>query len=171
MHKPEPAAIRLLQPGDSIEELTALLHRAYARLGQMGLNYTSVDQSPEVTAQRIGTDGACYVVEQNGRLVATVLVKPTYTHNECGYYTRAGVAAAHQFAVEPDLQGRGIGHTLLQACETWARERHYRELALDTAEPATHLVNYYTRQGFRLVDHVRWTGKVYRSVVMSKTLV
>ena len=45
--------LRLFQASDSIAELTLLLHRAYARLGDMGLNYTAVDQAPEVTAKRI----------------------------------------------------------------------------------------------------------------------
>lgn len=37
--------IRPIEPGDSLEELTRLLHRAYAPLGKLGLNYTAVDQS------------------------------------------------------------------------------------------------------------------------------
>ena len=45
--------IRLWSDSDSIEELTALLHRAYAKLGKLGLNYTAVDQSPEVTQRRM----------------------------------------------------------------------------------------------------------------------
>jgi len=31
-------------------------------------------------------------------------------------------------------------------------------------------VSLYTRLGFRPVGHVQWTGKVYRSVVLSKAL-
>ena len=42
--------IRPLSSTDSITEITFLLHRAYARLGDMGLNYTAVDQSTDVTA-------------------------------------------------------------------------------------------------------------------------
>jgi hypothetical protein len=33
-----------VDPNDSFEELTGLLHRAYASLGAMGFNYTAVDQ-------------------------------------------------------------------------------------------------------------------------------
>jgi hypothetical protein len=42
------------------------------------------------------------------------------------------------------------------------------ELAMDTAEQATHLVELYTRLGYRHVGWVQWPGKVYRSVVLSK---
>ena len=45
--------IRQLAPADSLEELTHLLHRAYAQLGGMGLNYTAVSQPTETTARRL----------------------------------------------------------------------------------------------------------------------
>ncbi len=54
--------------------------------------------------------------------------------------------------------------------EAWASRQGYGELALDTAEPATHLVALYEKQGYRPVGTVDWPGKVYRSVVMSKVL-
>ena len=50
----EGITIRRITASDSLAELTELLHRAYARLGRMGLNYTAVDQSVEDTARRIG---------------------------------------------------------------------------------------------------------------------
>ena len=45
--------IRQFGPDDSIEELTALLHRAYARLGSMGLNYTAVDQAASAVTRLV----------------------------------------------------------------------------------------------------------------------
>lgn len=161
--------IRPLAATDSITELTALLHRAYARLAQMGLNYTAVDQSAEVTARRIA-GGTCYVAAAESQLVGTILVQPTYAKNHCAYFTRPGVACAHQFAVDPQHQGNGIGRLLLDRAEQWAREHGFAELAMDTAEPARHLVELYGRLGYRHAGFVQWPGKVYRSVVLSKPL-
>ncbi len=161
--------IRLLGSDDSLHALTALLHRAYARLGAMGLNYTAVDQDEATTARRVA-GGHCLVAHWQGRLAGTVLLQPTYARNDCDYFTRPGVAALHQFAVEPGLQGHGIGRALMEAGETWARAQGFQELALDTAEPATHLVALYRSLGYEPVGHVHWPGKVYRSVVMSKRL-
>jgi hypothetical protein len=45
-----------------------------------------------------------------------------------------------------------------------------KELALDTAEPAAHLIDWYQRLGFALVGHWKWGGANYRSVLMSKNL-
>jgi hypothetical protein len=44
------------------------------------------------------------------------------------------------------------------------------ELAFDTAETAFGLIGWYARRGYREVGHTQNEGKVYRSVVMSKTL-
>ena len=165
----EPIAIRPLAADDSIVELTALLHRAYARLGAMGLNYTAVDQPPEETAQRLGC-GTCFVATRGADLVGTILVHPTYAANDCAWFTRPGVACIHQFAVDPSLQGAGLGRALLRRAEDWARDAGFAEVAMDTAEPATHLVSLYHRLGYATVGTVQWPGKVYRSVVLSKTL-
>lgn len=161
--------IRLFEKSDSIAELTALLHRAYAPLGSMGLNYTAVDQTPETTAKRM-QGGACFVAVSGAKLVGTILVQPTYAENACEYFTRPGVAAAHQFAVDPAYQRRGIGRMLLQLAEQWAMDSGFTELAMDTAEQATHLIELYARLGYYQVDWVQWPGKVYRSVVLSKRL-
>ena len=161
--------VRPFLESDSVHELTLLLHRAYARLGNMGLNYTAVDQSVEVTAKRI-QGGQCFVVTAESTLVGTIVVQPTYAKNDCEYFTRQNVAAVHQFAVDPSHQSKGIGRILLQRAEQWAIEHGFGELAMDTAEQATHLIELYARLGYRHVAWVQWPGKVYRSVVLSKLL-
>lgn len=161
--------IRVLTGDDDLVRLTQLLHRAYATLGAMGLNYTAVDQTVATTAQRVA-GGRCLLAHVGERLVGTLLVQPTYADSACTYFMRQGVAAVHQFAVDPAVQGQGIGRRLLHAAETWAADAGYRELAMDTAEPATHLITVYQRWGYRPVDSVQWPGKVYRSVVLAKRL-
>ena len=162
--------IRRLQSTDSLEQLTGLPHRGYAQLGAMGLNYTAVDQTVEVTAERI-QGGHCFVALWSGELAGTVLGKPQDLESPCEYFRRPRVASLRQLAVEPSLQGKGVGRALIAACERWARESGFAELALDTAEPASHLVALYARLGFERVEAFQWPGKCYRSVVMSNRLV
>lgn len=162
--------IRLLRPSDSLQELTDLLHDAYAELGRSGLNYTAVDQPASTTRERI-RDGRCLVAVEEGRLVGTVVVRGTSRYNaEYPYFSKAGVASAHQLAVAPAQQGRGLGSTLLDISEWWARENRFSELALDTAESADHLVAWYVRRGYRAMDAVQGDGKRYRSVFLAKRL-
>jgi len=162
--------IRQIGPNDSIEELTELLHDAYAPLGRAGLNYTVVDQTPSTTIERINA-GCCLVAIENGRLIGTIVVEPTSEEDvDCPYFAKSGVASAHQMAVAPRCPRRGIGSRLLKAAEEWARTNGFHELALDTADPARHLVEMYTRRGYILVDTTQGEGKTYRSVFMSKSL-
>ena len=76
-----------------------------------------------------------------------------------------------QFAVHPHYQKRGIGETLLQAVEKFAKRDGAEELALDTAEGADHLIHYYSQKGYRFVGHAQWKQTNYRSVLLSKRLV
>jgi N-acetylglutamate synthase-like GNAT family acetyltransferase len=69
------------------------------------------------------------------------------------------------------LSGTGTGARLMDLVEARAIETGAREIALDTAEPATHLVAWYGRRGFRLIEHAQWSHTNYRSVIMSKPVV
>ncbi|HTP97555.1 MAG TPA: GNAT family N-acetyltransferase [Burkholderiales bacterium] len=161
--------VRGLAAGDSLEDLTALLHRAFSRLGRLGLNCTCVDQPVEVTRRRIER-GTCYVATSGERLAGTITLYAPDPSSDSVWYRRPDVASIHQFAVDPDFHGLGVGGALLQFAEDWAALRGYREIALDMAQPARHLLAYYMRNGYRYVESLRLEGKTYYSVVLSKAL-
>ncbi|MEO5771291.1 MAG: GNAT family N-acetyltransferase [Burkholderiaceae bacterium] len=169
------ALLRPLAATDSLESLTALLHRAYSRLGAMGLNFTAVDQTVDATQRRVAS-GQCFVAEAAGALVGTVTVCKAYDPNRepwaraTPWFYRRDVAHLHQLAVDPAAQGQGLGDRLIAACEEWACEQGRNGLALDTAATADHLRRRYAERGFRDVDEVQWAGKRYRSVLMLKPL-
>ena len=169
------AVIRPLATSDSLESLTALLHGAYSRLGAMGLNYTAVDQTVEVTAKRVAS-GQCFVAEHEGRIVGTVTVGSEWDvqrvpgARQCPWYLRRDMAHLHQLGVEPAAQGQGIGNALIAACEQWAREQNLGAIALDTAAPASHLRARYACLGYSDADEVQWYGKTYRTLIMVKAL-
>jgi GNAT superfamily N-acetyltransferase len=161
--------IRSLVETDSLADLTELLHDAYRGLGDMGLNYTAVDQDAATTLRRIQR-GHCLVAELNGRIIGTVTWYPPGVVGHCAWYGRPDVAVFGQFGVRPENQGHGAGSLLITEVERLARGHGAGELALDTAVPATHLIEYYRRRGFRQVETAQWEGKTYRSVIMSKAL-
>jgi len=161
--------IRPLRRDDSIEELTNLLHRAYAALGEKGLNYTAVDQSPETTRKRV-ENRRCLIALDGARIVGTLLVNSEVPNILGACFGNPKAASVHQFAVDPAYQCRGLGSQLLAEAESWARSIGFAEMALDTAESAAQLIAYYVRRGYRSVGSVQWNGKVYRSLIMSKKL-
>ena len=152
---------------DSYEQLTTMLHRAFARLGMMGLNCTCVDQDVGVTMRR-ARGGDCFVVVSEAKIIGTMTLYASDSESRCEHYHRQDVATIRQLAIDPSWQNRGIGKSLLAFAEHWAATRGYAELALDTPYPATHLVSFYRGQGFRIVDALRFSGKVYDSAILSK---
>ena len=161
--------VRPLAAEDSLVELTTLLHRAFARLKRMGLACRSADQPVAVTRQRIG-QGECFVAVCGGRIVGTLTLYRHERTSESEVYRSRRVASLHQFAVEPEFQGRGIGRRLLEYAESWSARHGYRELALDTPAPAEHLIAFYQHHGFYRAETLAFTGRPYRSAVHVKAV-
>lgn len=167
--------VRRLQPTDSLDELTALLHRAYRAQVDMGLRPLAGRQDVETTRRRCAS-GECLVAELNGaagqpaRLAGTILFHEVEAAEGPPWFRRSNVDSFSQFAVDPDTQGRGIGQALLDAVEARARESGATELALSMAEPDTALLEYYKRRGYRLIEHWQWPYTNYRSAILSKAL-
>ena len=161
--------IRELRPDDSLDTITTLLHEAYAPLAGMGLRYLASHQDSATTKRRLKR-GIPFVATREGALIGTVTLYPPATESPCAWYMRPGVYCFGQFAIRPDLQRQGIGSRLLRVIEARARECGAAELALDTAEGATHLRAWYERLGFRFIGNVSWDVTNYRSVVLSKNL-
>jgi predicted N-acetyltransferase YhbS len=149
--------------------LTALLHRAYAGLAAQGLRYMATHQSDEVTRQRL-SQGECFVAVADGTILGTILFKDATRTRGCQWYDRSEVACLGQFAVEPSLQANGLGRRMIALAEHRATATGAREIALDTAEPATHLVGWYIRLGYRFIEHAQWSHTNYLSVILSKAL-
>ncbi len=159
--------VRRLEPGDSLEDLTALLHRAYASLAQMGLRFVATYQDVQTTSDRVAA-GECFVAVECQDLVGTITL---YQRGEgCATYDREDVAHFGQFGIEPSAQGKGVGRALLTKVEERARELGKTEIALDTSEQATHLIALYRRWGYAVVETIQWPVTNYRSVVMTKRL-
>ena len=85
---------------DSYEQLTTMLHRAFARLGMMGLNCTCVDQDETVTHQRAGA-GDCFVVVSRGRIIGTMTLYAPDRESACEHYHNQHVATIRQLAIDP----------------------------------------------------------------------
>lgn len=98
---------RLISRDDDISALTALLHKAYARLGNIGLNYTAVDQSDDVTHARVAA-GECYIALASGKLIGTITYKPAAQTKGSAWLDRDDVAALAQLAVDPEIQRAGM---------------------------------------------------------------
>jgi GNAT superfamily N-acetyltransferase len=152
---------------DSIRDITIILHKAYSKLAKMGLQYVATYQDDEITMRRL-TKGKGFVGIENNRIVGTISLYPPGPESSFPLYQR--VYHFGQFAIDPECQGRGLGKQLYLKVEEYCRSLGQTILALDTAEPALHLITMYQKWGYTIVDKTNWDMTNYSSVIMTKKI-
>jgi GNAT superfamily N-acetyltransferase len=161
--------IRPWGEGDSLEDLTALLNRAYAPLSAAGFRYVASWQDVEITRRRLSR-GECWLAMAGERIIGAILLCMPPPHPVSPVYERDDLAMFQQFAVAPERQGEGIGGALIAHVELRATELGARTLAFDTAEGASRLIAWYQGLGYRFIDYCDWEVTNYRSVIYGKSL-
>ena len=169
-HALPEARIRPLSPADDLERITQLIHLAYAPHAALGLRYWGTHQSVVDTATRFAS-GQGFIAELAGEYVGTITVRPPQPESPLKLYRDPYTWSIAQFAVSPGLKGSGLGKALHEAALAHARQNGGRVMALDTAAPATALIDMYRSWGYRQVGEHSWQPNTnYVSVVMSRPL-
>jgi len=168
--------VRLMSHRDSISEITGLLHRAYAGQVAMGLQPLAGRQDDSVTQKRCGS-GECYLaVTKSGgsrskeKIVGIILFHEAEDETSPPWLRNKFVDSFSQFAVDPDMQGLGIGQMLLDTVERRAAECGAIEIACSMADPDEALKNFYLKRGYRQIEYWQWPYTNYRSAILSKSL-
>jgi ribosomal protein S18 acetylase RimI-like enzyme len=160
--------VRALCADDDAAEITRLVHAAYARHLAGGLRFWATHQSVDDTRERLAS-GQALVMTASGRIVGTVVARPPQPQSEVMVYRDPHTWSIAQLAVAPALRGQGAGRHLHDAAVMAARAAGARRIALDTALPATGLIELYRRWGYRIVGEVDWRPHTnYLSVVMAR---
>ncbi|WP_167449901.1 GNAT family N-acetyltransferase [Streptomyces hyaluromycini] len=161
--------VRRLAAGDSMEDLTALLHRSYADHAAAGRLFFGSYQSVRDTAHRVGS-GECWLAVRGGELVGSVTVAAPYSVPE-GYPAPVGAGSFWQLAVDPAYRGAGLGQRLLALAEERIVALGSAQAVIDTSAQAVDLIGWYRRRGYSPVGSWRWGVTNYESVVLLKELV
>ncbi|MFB7256686.1 GNAT family N-acetyltransferase [Streptomyces nojiriensis] len=151
-----------------MEELTALLHRAYADHAAAGRVFFASYQSPEDTRHRLGK-GECWVATWDGVPVGTVTVSAPHS-TPSGYPAPEGAGSFWQLAVDPARRGSGLGRRLLALAEARIAALGSDHVVIDTSAQAAGLVGWYRRRGYAPIGAWRWDVTNYDSVVLAKDL-
>jgi len=163
MTKQSPYLIRLATTEDA-PAIRRLVNQAYQELADMGLNYTATYQDEEITLQRM-RKGRCYLLLDGQKVIGTILLY------EDDYLKRSKKCAyVGQFGIHPDYKRKKLGSLLMDYVEKIALEEGYASIQLDTAKPATHLVNWYLKRDYRIIADGHWHGKTYESWIFEKPL-
>ncbi len=160
---------RLMNSDDSIDELTSLINRAYAKHLKSGLNYVGALQDNDVTRSRIKNSYTIIAIFEN-RIIGTVSYKPPWECRGSKWFNKPGVAKYNQRAVDPDMQSKGIGGTFVELVEQIARLQGAKEIASDNPEVLELRTKRKIKHGYRIIEYHTWKATNYRSVILSKNL-
>jgi GNAT superfamily N-acetyltransferase len=160
--------IRPLEPSDSVTEITALLHAAFAKVPGQPFVYPAASQSAEATSAQIAA-GRCWVATVTGRLVGAAIIqapaKPTLVPSNA----RDAGAYLAQIVVDPKCQGGGVGSNLLKAAEQEAVQMGAQHM-WGSSPVGSRQLALYLRHGYQLVEYVHWEGTPYDSIIFQKRL-
>jgi ribosomal protein S18 acetylase RimI-like enzyme len=67
---------------------------------------------------------------------------------------RAKVGRLYSIATDPITRGRGVGRSLLQACEAAAVQRECSDMSLEVRVTNLPAITFYERHGFRVVEEL-----------------
>lgn len=164
---PPKMQIRRLSSDDDLEQITRLIHLAYAPHAALGLRYWGTHQTVADTATRFAS-GQGFIAEEDGECVGTITVRPPQPESSLAPYRDAHTWSLCQFAVSPRLKGAGIGRTLHDMALAHAHRHGGRTMMIDTAAPATGLIAMYRAWGYRHIGMHSWQPHTnFESVVMS----
>lgn len=160
--------VRRFLEGDSVEQLTLLLHRAYADHAAAGRVFFASYQTPQDTQHRL-SKGECWIAMNGTALLGTVTVSAPHT-TPAEYPAPAGAGSFWQLAVDPSQRGTGLGHRLLALAESRIAALGSTRVVVDTSAQATELVDWYRRRGYTPIGTWQWDVTNYDSVVLMKNL-
>jgi len=152
---------------DSVAELTSLLHRAYKRLADMGLNFIATFQDEDYTLNYL-KKGICYILTDGNKIIGTIFYYTKMWDDAPEIFKQDDVVIFGKFAVDPEYQKTSLGSIMMDFIEERAVLDGKKRIVLDTSEKALHLIDYYEKRGYKYVHHWQWPDVNYRSVIMSK---
>ncbi|MCB9251561.1 MAG: GNAT family N-acetyltransferase [Flavobacteriales bacterium] len=97
----------------------------------LGLKFTEEELRAENTEYHI-------IAKLNDTLIGVLLLKPVGTN---------GILKMRQVAVDPEVQGKGIGSEMVKFSEDFARSKNFVRMELHARETA---VPFYLREGYIL---------------------
>lgn len=135
-------AIRAIADGD-VEAVVALWDRC-------GLTRPWNDARADIAFARASADAEILVAEREGGIAAAAML---------GHDGHRG--ALYYLAVEPALQGRGLGRAMMAAAEAWLRRRGVRKLNLMVRGDNEAVRGFYKALGYVEEPRIvcgRWLG-------------
>ena len=133
--------------------MTDLIHAAYAPHLANDLQFVGTNPTVEDTTQRFAS-GHGLMATVDHVIVGAIVAGPPQPQAKAPLCHDARTWSFGQFAVAPELKGRGLCRALHDVALELACHSGANVMALDTAAPALRLIALYESWGYRIVGAV-----------------
>ena len=148
----------------SWEQITVLLHAAFAEHAARGLTYAACNQTVEHTINR-ANGATCLVALVDGELGGTACI------SVCNKILRGKVKCHFtQHGIHPRFKGRGVGRAILLKASEIAKAAHAEAIYADTAAKADGVIAFHLKCGFQIVGLKSHATTNYYSVCFRKPI-
>lgn len=132
--------IKIVEKSNSVswEEITEVIHDAYAEREQQNLHFAAFKSTPEENAQKI-VDGKCFVALDGTKVVGVVFLRcPSwpYLTNKNGKekrYCDKNYGTVLNLSVKEKYKSRGIGRKLLERLIEECKKQKLDSIMIDTS--------------------------------------
>lgn len=136
-----------------ISSVVIMYNQAISYLKNQGINQWQSGYPNESTLRKDMADGDSYVIESNGKVIASACISfkedMNYRYIEGGsWQNNHEYAVIHRIVVDESVKGKGVAKVLMDACEQLCIERAVDTIRIDTHEENKSMQSMIAKQGF-----------------------
>jgi ribosomal protein S18 acetylase RimI-like enzyme len=142
-----------------VDRVWGLLGRCKCALEAQGILQWDDVYPTRATVETDVRRGALYLLEDgDGRCVASITLDETQAdeYASLAWTSPEPALVVHRLCVDPDVQGRGHAHRLMDFAEAHAARSGYASVRLDAYMGNPRSVGLYRRRGYREVGQIRF---------------
>jgi GNAT superfamily N-acetyltransferase len=160
--------IKIIPKPDYItwEEITDLLHLAFAEKKEKGMNYLATYQDAETTKRRVG-NGVCWVALLNEKVIGTETIEIFYPDRKNRRWHNEGTYAyCSQAAVHPYFKRIGLGSRIQKEIIFYCFKNNIDEILGHTSIRARDIQKWWKKFGAQKVELISSAATNYYAVRM-----
>jgi ribosomal protein S18 acetylase RimI-like enzyme len=101
--------------------------------------------------------GGMYSIFKNHSLIGAIVMdekqSPKYEMVDWNLKEEP-ILVIHRLAINPDLQGKGLGKSAMELAHQFAAENNYKTIRLDAYKGNVALINFYSKLGYQAVGEI-----------------
>ena len=150
-----------------LEEICCLYKAAISHMYECGMYFWSFDVYPteEDLTNDVKNKNMFCAIDSASKKIAACIVLSTVCdeqyNNADWKYVPANPIIVHRLCVHPEFQNKGLGKTVMNYADTWAKQNGYNVIRLDAFSGNAPSLTMYNTLGFRKAGEANWVKGLF----------